>query len=412
MAEATGGRVDRHARTRRSGGWVWVVAGVVVLALVAGGIFIWSRGRTSDEASVAELEEAIAEAGDVPAVPAEGAWRPLPPLPLPPRDEQAAAWTGEELAIWGGALDDGFGRRTFHADGAALDPAAGTWRPLPQAPLEPRTDHLVAWTGSQLIVWGGTGRTGLLADGAVYDPATDRWRTLPQAPLSPRADAAAVWTGTELLVLGGADNAGPLTDAAAYDPDSSSWRPVAQLPEGFGSGAEVEVVWAGDAAVAWTADRGGLGFTQVARYDGAADAWTPLPDAVGSAAGLPILIPGDARIHGLRVSNDGTAAELVTLDAGATEWTATPAPAPRGDPWESTGVWTGSAALIVAGDGSGATAYRPDDGSWTLLPEAPAAPPGAHSVAWTGQDLLVVAGAPAEDPTGDATGTAAWTFRQ
>lgn len=143
----------------------------------------------------------------------------------------------------------------------------------------------------------------------------------------------------------------------------------------------------------------------------AADAWNALPDPVGSAGGLPVVVPGDARLYGLRVSNDGTSAELVTLEPGATEWAAAPAPAPVGDPWESVGVWTESAVVIAAADGSGALAYRPEDGSWSLLPPAPAAAAGTHSVAWTGQDLLVVAGAPAEGAADDATGTAAWTFR-
>lgn len=388
---------------RRAAGRGWILAAVVALAVAA--FLVWRQTRADEQPAVAELEEAIAEADAVPALPAEGAWRTLPPLPLPARDQQADVWTGSELIVWGGALDDGFGRRTFHADGAALDPASGAWRQLPAAPLEPRTNHAAVWTGSQLIVWGGTGRTGLLADGASYDPATDRWRALPAAPLSPRADAAVLWTGSQVLVVGGADNSGPLVDAASYDPESSTWERLADLPAEFAAGdADIGAVWAGDQAVAWKT----LGLAGAVRFDPVAGAWSALPDPVGGAAGLPALVAADGRLHGLRVSNDATSAELVTLEPGAPEWTVTPAPAPRGDPWNSTALWTGSALLFAAADGSGATAYQPETGTWSLIPEAPAAASGTRSIAWTGQELLLVAGQPTSDPDA-ATGSAAWT---
>lgn len=390
----------------RSRRWGWALLTVAaVTALAAAVLFV--RGREQAEPSPPQLEQAVARAEAGTIATASGAWQPLAALPLP-RTEQPAVWTGRELVVWGGALDDGFTRRTFQADGAALDPATGVWRPLPQAPLAPRTDHLTAWTGTELIVWGGTGDAGLLNDGAAYNPTTDRWRALPPGPLSPRAEAAGVWTGSTLLVLGGADNGGPLTDAAAYDPDGG-WRPIAALPPEFAAGVEVDTRAAavGAGAVAWTADRGGRGLTAAARYDLAADAWSPLPDPLGAvASGLPLLIPDGDRLQGLRIAEDGVSTELIILDPGAADWRATPTPPLDGDPWSAIGVLTDAGLLVT----DGLSGLVNSDGSWLALGDAPPSGPGERSVIWTGRDLLVTGDPPRGDSgaTG-ATGTAVWT---
>jgi hypothetical protein len=85
---------------------------------------------------------------------AGGRVRSLPPDPVVDRFATAAtAWTGQELIVWGGATRD----RRVHADGAAFDPATGRWRPLPPAPQAQLLDRRVAsavWTGRQLLTWG------------------------------------------------------------------------------------------------------------------------------------------------------------------------------------------------------------------------------------------------------------------
>ena len=69
-------------------------------------------------------------------------------------------------------------------------PAAlpGTWSALPPAGVTPRFGGARAWTGKELLAWGGsTGYTDALCqpscgpppvfDGVVFDPAANRWRT-------------------------------------------------------------------------------------------------------------------------------------------------------------------------------------------------------------------------------------------
>src|SRR5262245_1808053 len=65
--------------------------------------------------------------------------------------------------------------------------------------------HTAVWTGSEMLVWGGSDRVGsYLNTGGRYDPATDTWAALStEGAPSARAYHTAVWTGTEMIVWGG-----------------------------------------------------------------------------------------------------------------------------------------------------------------------------------------------------------------
>ena len=156
--------------------------------------------------------------------PATNAWQQLPRGPLAGR-HTTGAWTGTELIVAGGTGSDSHGNvvgyKTF-ADAAAYNPTTRTWRRLPAMP-EPRTDATATWTGSELLVVGGRGPGKQYADGVAYDPASNRWSALPRSPLRGRAGHAAVWTGTQMLIWGGyparqTDSQKPFTDGAAYTP--------------------------------------------------------------------------------------------------------------------------------------------------------------------------------------------------
>ena len=74
---------------------------------------------------------------------------------------------------------------------AAVPIAAGSWVreemvSLPEAPPGPGT---TAWTGSELIGWGGGCCGDAWSGGSAYDPATDAWRTLARTPLAPGVSA-------------------------------------------------------------------------------------------------------------------------------------------------------------------------------------------------------------------------------
>src|SRR5437899_9548616 len=66
-----------------------------------------------------------------------------------------------------------------------------------------RIHHTAAWTGSEMIVWGGFGGS-YLNTGGRYNPSTDSWiaTSTTNAP-GPRDYHTAVWTGSEMIIRGG-----------------------------------------------------------------------------------------------------------------------------------------------------------------------------------------------------------------
>ncbi len=169
---------------------------------------------------------------------AHGRWETLPPAPIAARVGAASAWTGREMLIWGGrafAEPDDLSGRPLN-DGAAFDPATRTWRVLSASPLSPRTGVASVWTGQELFIWGGFSARpcptfGCTGEGVLYNPATDTWRTVAAGSLRERTGAVAVWTGSEVVLLGGKINSGPaLLHAAAYDPARDTWRELPAIP--------------------------------------------------------------------------------------------------------------------------------------------------------------------------------------
>ena len=79
--------------------------------------------------------------------------------------------------------------------------------------------HVAVWTGTQMIVWGGTTSQGVTADGAAYDPRTDTWTALDEANApSARYGHVAVWDGTELIVWGGKDDKTAFPSGGRFKP--------------------------------------------------------------------------------------------------------------------------------------------------------------------------------------------------
>jgi Kelch motif len=154
--------------------------------------------------------------------PATRKWRKLAPMPAA-RGEGTALWDGKEMLFIGGARP----RTNLPvAHGLAYNPATNHWRWLPAMKF-PRTGFAAVWTGRQVLVWGGLtgslGHPGIPPHGEAYNPVTNRWTALHAAPLHGRAYPAAAWTGRQMIVWGGytlGDGTPPkeFTDGAAYTP--------------------------------------------------------------------------------------------------------------------------------------------------------------------------------------------------
>src|SRR4029077_7254050 len=85
-------------------------------------------------------------------------------------------------------------------------PIENTW-PATVGPPGGRAGHTAVWTGSEMIVWGGFENVfpyPSFNTGARYNPSTDNWvgTTTTDAPTG-RYSHTAVWTGSAMIVWGG-----------------------------------------------------------------------------------------------------------------------------------------------------------------------------------------------------------------
>jgi len=209
----------------------------------------------------------------------------------------AAVWTGSKMIIWGGGSSSS---AVSLGDGRIYDPVTNTWKAIStvNAPSARKAASAV-WTGSRMIVWGGAQFKGpilsvnVLGDGGIYDPATDTWTkiSLSGAP-SPRCYHTAVWTGSEMIVWGGSARAvstipadfGDVNTGAIYEPVSNTWRPVSTA--GAPSSRDRHTaVWTGSHMLVWGGDDGkDHDLATGGIYDPVTDSWAAM-STVGAPAG-------------------------------------------------------------------------------------------------------------------------------
>jgi len=248
-----------------------VTAGVVAFLVFAVAVTGLWQAVGGDEPSVGDEPVVTSSLDDLP----EG-WTDLGPMPADPTD--TTVWTGSELIVWGGGGEDGGG--PMRADGFRFDPVTGATISIVEAPIDGRGNEVSAWTGQELLIWGGWSEgPPFFDDGAAYDPTTDTWRTLAPAPISARVPLSA-WTGTEWLLWGTGVRVDdrPL-DGAAYDPATDTWRPIAEGPLEF---TDATAMWTGEEFVVVGAALHGGNFPETptaiaAAYDPATDTWRELP---------------------------------------------------------------------------------------------------------------------------------------
>jgi len=322
----------------------------------------------------------------------KGHWASIPSGPLAPRSGQATAWTGSEMIVWGGlgAPAPAPGATVYappaFSDGAAYDPRTRSWAMLPPSPLAPRSDAAVVWDGQAVIIFGGHGEGSptepYFADGASYDPSRHLWRMLPRGPLSGRFGATALWTGSQAVIIGGIGSNGyGLTDGATYDPTTRHWRLLPKLPR-------------------TTSPYGSSGgATASIRPEGIIATWTGT-EVLGWA------------IYEQRVSGRG--AGLLTIAAaeqnlswtpGSNHWVVHHKP-PAGQPLVGAApYWTGTRVLFFGGGPCIPSApcapsipthipvssYDPKTGRWLIL-GGRAVLKGAGSFVWTGKAVIAVNG--------------------
>ena len=309
---------------------------------------------------------------------ASDTWKMLPAAPILGRYGHTAVWTGKSMIVWGG-----YSSGAYRNDGAILDfsGATPTWITMAPAPttLAGRYNHTAVWTGTEMVVWGGSGSTctggSYCSDGAAYNPSTNAWRMLGTSTIAGRYYHSALWNGSKMIVFGGYGS----SCSGSYCADGAVWEPIANAWSAF------KTPWPYDGRYQQMAVATGSGGTLAtffggygtyvspsyyknngASYDDAAGVWKPisapsetiLPSAKRYAA-CAWWGAGKLFIWG-GYGDGGVQSNGASYDPTTDTWTSLPAGGPTAR-YQATTVWTGSEAIIWGGYGSrnDGKVYRP-----------------------------------------------------
>jgi N-acetylneuraminic acid mutarotase len=338
----------------------------------------------------------IADAGDPPCT---DQWAGTTTANAPDaRFSHTAVWTGSEMIVWGGSPFPG-----YLNTGGRYNPSTDSWTAISttNAPSG-RANHTAVWTGSEMIIWGGFDQP--LNTGGRYNPTTDSWTatSTTNAPTS-RYSHTAIWTGSEMIVWGGDTNGSVLNTGGRYNPSTNSWTATSTTNAPSVRSAH-KAVWTGSEMIVW----GGYDGTNVlntgGRYNPSTNSWTATSTTNAPShrvAHTAVWTGSEMIVWGGTIDlNNGNG-----LDTGGrynpstNSWTATSmtnAPAAR---FFHTAVWTGSEMIVWGGDGGGGSLlntggrYNPGTNSWTATSTANA--PAArdwHTTVWTGSEMIVWGG--------------------
>lgn len=353
---------------------------------------LWLAACGPPDATTAPARPAPAGLPASDAVPTTARWERLPEGPLSPRGWTAATWSGTEVVLVGGTA----------TNGPLPDPAQG-------CPEDAECDgaelpHIAHRDGAALDLGAGIWRSlppvpddvpvptalwptaeGLVGPGARL--VGDVWSPLP----GPRAlvYAPVRWTGEELVAvgweyaLGERGGVGQVVVEELRPGGQDAWSQTAWPADPPGL-ETIETVWTGEEVVVfvWRVCADGAGdCTATVRWDPAADTWGEIAEHPGPAPRSPGW-DGEAIIAG---SPEG----LVRIDPATGARTALPPPP---DPLQGLDpiVRPGAVALV---EGEEVAVLDLDAMTWSRAPHLPfSAPASGRAVLWVGEELLAWGG--------------------
>jgi len=312
------------------------------------------------------------------------------------RTGHSVVWTGSEMIVWGGTT---FGQFQALDTGSRYDPITNTWKAVSNvgAP-SPRMNHSAVWTGSEMIVWGG--ESPALSTGGRYDPATDTWfPTTPLFAASARSGHTAIWTGSAMIVWGGQGASGALSTGALYVPSVDAWTPLSPTGAPAARGSHT-AIWTGSEMIVWGGHDGSGPIDTGARYNPAADAWSALPmlNAPSARGEHTAVWTGSRMIVWGGEDTFGLTATGALYDPASDAWTATSTTGTPLARYEHTAVWTGSRMVVWGGTTASSTTrtgglYDPSSNTWaaTTTTNTPSSRTD-HSAVWTGSIMIAFGG--------------------
>jgi hypothetical protein len=186
---------------------------------------------------------------------------------------------------------------------------------------------------------------------------TNLWQAVPPGPLSPREGALGLWTGSEVLLIGGSDarpcppNASclptdipPLADGAAFDPQSRTWRRIADSPVAF---EWAQGIVTGATAYLWIPGSTGRPNADVAflAYRIDKNRWQQLPLPPGDPDLFHGIVQAGDRIVAYTHSDEQGEQPDVVFDPGTNAWSALP-PDPLSPSFDRSMAWSGRELVL------------------------------------------------------------------
>ena len=290
-----------------------------------------------------------------------------------------------------------------------------TWDTFMEEPT-PRGLHTAVWTGSEMIIWGGSRNNEIYNSGGIYDPATDSWTAMStQGAPAGKESHTAVWTGTEMIVWGGTDAVQFETNTGGrYNPTTDTWTPTSTTGAPEPRVGHVSV-WTGTEMIIWGGDVGLSVLGPGGRYDPSSDTWTPMSDSPGPEQrpyAVAVWTGSEMLINGGGSEDASDPFELYDdlwrYSPSSNSWTSA-APMPGARRTQHAGVWTDSELLVWGGLGleydpegdeylsielDDGWRFNPASGSWTAMGTAGSLPSARylHTAVWTGNEMIVYGG--------------------
>lgn len=287
----------------------------------------------------------------------------------------SGVWTGSEVLVWGGLWYPSFvfGPLRHRRSGNAYDPASDTWHRIPAAPIAGRYRHEAAWTGTEMLVWGGFPEEGgKRREGAAYNPSTNRWRKIARSPLTWTGGTVSVMTDKELIVGVTIRNE---VRFAAYDPAADSWRRLPTIPDPMTR--ENTLAWTGTELVLVNTEG------RMVRLPEGAEAWS---DSADEPIFLREIAWTGTELFGL--PNTFGAHQLERYVPEDDQWVEVPGPAFE----HGSLIWTGEHVIVLGPD----LAFDPSSGEWFRLawPQDPKVARQDHVSVWIDEGLFEWGGGP------------------
>ncbi len=222
--------------------------------------------------------------------PVNDSWTAIPPIGDGiNRYGISIAWTGSNLIIWGGYYENALGGITPLSNGFIFNPATNSWTEMnnlnaPSARYNTACGYNPAT--NEFIVWGGFAGVTYMSNGAKYNLNTNTWTPIsntssPSARFSPGYSVA----NGKLFIHGGV---GPgftyLGDTYLYDIASNSWTPGAVCPltpRYF----IYEADWTGSQFIVWGGFNDSGNPNDGARYNPVTNSWTSITTVGGPSTG-------------------------------------------------------------------------------------------------------------------------------